>query len=155
MSLNQLKQRLLSGNQRFRTSPLYPLENLLVSLLQLILLLASLHFWVCDDVWVMFLSEPRFLIDYIQNLKSSERSLKEQVWHWSTKCFMYQYQGLEFVNTVWWLLFPFQLEIAKRKEASCIVQYAKREQEMAELKVVSQGIQFIAYCPHVFLTIYI
>ncbi|KAJ4895789.1 FKBP12-interacting protein of 37 kDa [Raphanus sativus] len=48
--------------------------------------------------------EPRFLIDYIQNLKSSERSLKEQ------------------------------LEIAKRKEASCIVQYAKREQEMAELK---------------------
>ncbi|CAA0386298.1 unnamed protein product [Arabidopsis thaliana] len=48
--------------------------------------------------------EPRFLIDYIQNLKSSEKSLKEQ------------------------------LEIAKRKEASCIVQYAKREQEMAELK---------------------
>ncbi|CAF2058628.1 hypothetical protein Bca4012_099550 [Brassica carinata] len=48
--------------------------------------------------------EPRFLIDYIQNLKSSERSLKEQ------------------------------LEIAKRKEASYIVQYAKREQEMAELK---------------------
>ncbi|XP_010504208.1 PREDICTED: FKBP12-interacting protein of 37 kDa [Camelina sativa] len=48
--------------------------------------------------------EPRFLIDYIQNLKSSERSWKEQ------------------------------LEIAKRKEASCIVQYAKREQEMAELK---------------------
>ncbi|CAH8356924.1 unnamed protein product [Eruca vesicaria subsp. sativa] len=48
--------------------------------------------------------EPRFLIDYIQNIKSSERSLKEQ------------------------------LEIAKRKEASYIVQYAKREQEMAELK---------------------
>ncbi|KAF8093726.1 hypothetical protein N665_0379s0018 [Sinapis alba] len=48
--------------------------------------------------------EPRFLIDYIQNLKSSEKSLKEQ------------------------------LEIAKRKEASYIVQYAKREQEMAELK---------------------
>jgi hypothetical protein len=51
-----------------------------------------------------FFPEPRFLIDYIQNLKSSEKSLKEQ------------------------------LEIAKRKEASCIVQYAKREQEMAELK---------------------
>ncbi|XP_010534229.1 PREDICTED: FKBP12-interacting protein of 37 kDa isoform X2 [Tarenaya hassleriana] len=48
--------------------------------------------------------EPRFVIDYIQNLKSSEKSLKEQ------------------------------LEIARRKEASCIVQYAKREQEMAELK---------------------
>ncbi|CAA7046187.1 unnamed protein product [Microthlaspi erraticum] len=48
--------------------------------------------------------EPRFLIDHIQNLKSSERSLKEQ------------------------------LEIAKRKEASCIVQYAKREQDVAELK---------------------
>lgn len=31
--------------------------------------------------------------------------------------------------------FSFQLEIAKRKEASYIVQYAKREQEMAELKV--------------------
>jgi hypothetical protein len=26
-----------------------------------------------------FFPEPRFLIDYIQNLKSSEKSLKEQV----------------------------------------------------------------------------
>ncbi|XP_021900840.1 FKBP12-interacting protein of 37 kDa isoform X2 [Carica papaya] len=48
--------------------------------------------------------EPKLVINYIQMLKSSEKSLKEQ------------------------------LEIAKRKEASCIVQYAKREQEMAELK---------------------
>ncbi|XP_010534228.1 PREDICTED: FKBP12-interacting protein of 37 kDa isoform X1 [Tarenaya hassleriana] len=53
---------------------------------------------------LLLLPEPRFVIDYIQNLKSSEKSLKEQ------------------------------LEIARRKEASCIVQYAKREQEMAELK---------------------
>lgn len=37
----------------------------------------------------------------------------------------------------------FQLEIAKRKEASCIVQYAKREQEMAELKVFLK--KLIAY----------
>lgn len=34
------------------------------------------------------------------------------------------------------VIFSFQLEIAKRKEASCIVQYAKREQDVAELKVI-------------------
>ena len=81
----------------------------------------------------MFLSEPRFLIDYIQNLKSSERSLKEQVWALSNVLFDVSRSKVFMFQTC--SVFLFQLEIAKRKEASCIVQYAKREQEMAELKV--------------------
>ncbi|KAI4303834.1 hypothetical protein MLD38_027144 [Melastoma candidum] len=48
--------------------------------------------------------EPRFVINYLQTLKSSEESLREQ------------------------------LEKAKKKEAAFIVTFAKREQEIAELK---------------------
>ncbi|GLU20758.1 hypothetical protein SLE2022_369400 [Rubroshorea leprosula] len=48
--------------------------------------------------------EPKLVIDYIQTLKSSEELLKEQ------------------------------LEKAKKKEAAFIVTFAKREQEIAELK---------------------
>lgn len=48
--------------------------------------------------------EPKFVINYLQNLRSSEESLKEQ------------------------------LEKAKKKEAAFIVTFAKREQEIAELK---------------------
>uniref|UniRef100_A0A2N9J0S9 FKBP12-interacting protein of 37 kDa n=1 Tax=Fagus sylvatica TaxID=28930 RepID=A0A2N9J0S9_FAGSY len=48
--------------------------------------------------------EPKFVIDYLQMLKSSEESLREQ------------------------------LEKAKKKEAAFIVTFAKREQEIAELK---------------------
>lgn len=47
-----------------------------------------LVFVLCDSsvsFFFFFLSEPRFLIDYIQNLKSSERSLKEQVGIWLIK----------------------------------------------------------------------
>ncbi|XLT05748.1 hypothetical protein HN51_044497 [Arachis hypogaea] len=49
--------------------------------------------------------EPKMLPDYLQALKSSEESLREQ------------------------------LEKAKKKEAAFIVTFAKREQEIAELKV--------------------
>ncbi|KAG8652579.1 hypothetical protein MANES_06G108200v8 [Manihot esculenta] len=49
-------------------------------------------------------SEPELVINYLQTLKSSEESLREQ------------------------------LEKAKKKEASFIVTFAKREQEIAELK---------------------
>ncbi|XLT46823.1 hypothetical protein HN873_039427, partial [Arachis hypogaea] len=49
--------------------------------------------------------EPKMLLDYLQALKSSEESLREQ------------------------------LEKAKKKEAAFIVTFAKREQEIAELKV--------------------
>ncbi|XP_040987437.1 FKBP12-interacting protein of 37 kDa [Juglans microcarpa x Juglans regia] len=48
--------------------------------------------------------EPKFVIDYLQTLKSSEESLREQ------------------------------LEKAKKKEAAFIVTFAKREQEIAELR---------------------
>ncbi|KAF3672439.1 FKBP12-interacting protein of 37 kDa [Capsicum annuum] len=48
--------------------------------------------------------EPRFVVSYLQNLRSSEESLREQ------------------------------LERAKKKEAAFIVTFAKREQEIAELK---------------------
>ncbi|KAE8124275.1 hypothetical protein FH972_019176 [Carpinus fangiana] len=48
--------------------------------------------------------EPKSVIDYLQTLKSSDESLREQ------------------------------LEKAKRKEAAFIVTFAKREQEIAELK---------------------
>lgn len=48
--------------------------------------------------------EPRLVVNYLQTLKSSEESLKEQ------------------------------LEKAKKKEAAFIVKFAKREQEIAELK---------------------
>ncbi|KAJ8536495.1 hypothetical protein K7X08_034896 [Anisodus acutangulus] len=48
--------------------------------------------------------EPRFVVSYLQNLRSSEESLCEQ------------------------------LERAKKKEAAFIVTFAKREQEIAELK---------------------
>ncbi|CAN0901187.1 FKBP12-interacting protein of 37 kDa [Linum grandiflorum] len=48
--------------------------------------------------------EPKIVINYLQTLKSSEESLKEQ------------------------------LEKAKKKEAAFIVTFAKREQEIAELK---------------------
>ncbi|GLT79469.1 hypothetical protein SLA2020_509570 [Shorea laevis] len=48
--------------------------------------------------------EPKLVIDFLQTLKSSEESLKEQV------------------------------EKAKKKEAAFIVTFAKREQEIAELK---------------------
>nr|XP_029150746.1 FKBP12-interacting protein of 37 kDa-like [Arachis hypogaea] len=49
--------------------------------------------------------EPKMLPDYLQALKSSEESLREQ------------------------------LEKAKKKEAAFIVTFAKREQEIAELKI--------------------
>ncbi|KAL8154177.1 hypothetical protein V2J09_011937, partial [Rumex salicifolius] len=49
-------------------------------------------------------TEPRWVVNYIQNLRSSEESLKEQ------------------------------LEKAKKKEAAFIVTFAKREQEIADLK---------------------
>ncbi|CAN1335055.1 FKBP12-interacting protein of 37 kDa [Linum perenne] len=49
-------------------------------------------------------AEPKLVISYLQTLKSSEESLKEQ------------------------------LEKAKKKEAAFIVTFAKREQEIAELK---------------------
>jgi len=90
-----------------------------------------------------FFPEPRFLIDYIQNLKSSEKSLKEQVCTWVITCVYISIWRSWFSNKVWLLFLSFQLEIAKRKEASCIVQYAKREQEMAELKVILE--KLIAY----------
>ncbi|XLU34461.1 hypothetical protein S245_070527, partial [Arachis hypogaea] len=48
--------------------------------------------------------EPKMLLDFLQALKSSEESLREQ------------------------------LEKAKKKEAAFIVTFAKREQEIAELK---------------------
>ncbi|KAL4276025.1 hypothetical protein AHAS_Ahas20G0165900 [Arachis hypogaea] len=49
--------------------------------------------------------EPKMLLDFLQALKSSEESLREQ------------------------------LEKAKKKEAAFIVTFAKREQEIAELKI--------------------
>ncbi|MCD7447944.1 FKBP12-interacting protein of 37 kDa [Datura stramonium] len=48
--------------------------------------------------------EPKFVVSYLQNLRSSEESLREQ------------------------------LERAKKKEAAFIVTFAKREQEIAEFK---------------------
>ncbi|KAL6583770.1 FKBP12-interacting protein of 37 kDa [Orobanche minor] len=48
--------------------------------------------------------EPRFIVNYLQTLRSSEESLREQ------------------------------LEKAKKKEAAFIVTFAKRDQEIAELK---------------------
>nr|XP_019068579.1 FKBP12-interacting protein of 37 kDa isoform X2 [Solanum lycopersicum] len=48
--------------------------------------------------------EPKFVVSYLQNLRSSEEALREQ------------------------------LERAKKKEAAFIVTFAKREQEIAELK---------------------
>ncbi|CAN4085994.1 unnamed protein product [Withania somnifera] len=48
--------------------------------------------------------EPKFVVSYLQNLRSSEETLREQ------------------------------LERAKKKEAAFIVTFAKREQEIAELK---------------------
>ncbi|GMQ09977.1 hypothetical protein CsSME_00053164 [Camellia sinensis var. sinensis] len=50
--------------------------------------------------------EPKLVVSYLQSLKSSEESLREQ------------------------------LEKAKKKEAAFIVTFAKREQEIAELKVL-------------------
>ncbi|KAM7275530.1 hypothetical protein ACFE04_017396 [Oxalis oulophora] len=50
------------------------------------------------------IAEPKFVINHLQSLKSSEESLREQ------------------------------LEKAKKKEAAFIVTFAKREQEIAELK---------------------
>ncbi|KAJ6686682.1 PROTEIN OF 37 KDA-LIKE PROTEIN putative-RELATED [Salix purpurea] len=55
-------------------------------------------------MFLLFVVEPRVVINYLQTLKSSEELLREQ------------------------------LEKAKKKEAAFIVTFAKREQEIAELK---------------------
>ncbi|KAK6261255.1 hypothetical protein QUC31_007071 [Theobroma cacao] len=57
--------------------------------------------------------EPKLVLNYLQTLKSSEEALKEQ------------------------------LEKAKKKEAAFIVTFAKREQEIAELKDFLTGESFI------------
>ncbi|CAK9309357.1 unnamed protein product [Citrullus colocynthis] len=55
--------------------------------------------------------EPKFVVSFLQSLKSSEESLRDQ------------------------------LEKAKKKEAAFIVTFAKREQEIAELKAVVRDLK--------------
>ncbi|XLU72059.1 hypothetical protein S245_031112, partial [Arachis hypogaea] len=67
--------------------------------------------------------EPKMLLDFLQTLKSSEESLREH------------------------------LEKAKKKEAAFIVTFAKREQEIAELKV-SCSTLFLSPLPFVAISDY-
>jgi pre-mRNA-splicing regulator WTAP len=74
------------------------------------------------------------VVSYLSNLKSSEESLKEQV---STLFAPYVFRGKAGAIDLMCLLSVLhtQLEKAKKREAAFIVTFAKREQEIAELKV--------------------
>ncbi|MFS7910849.1 putative WTAP/Mum2 family protein [Helianthus anomalus] len=64
--------------------------------------------------------ESRVVVNYLQNLKSSEESIREQVWRKQVVFF---------------------LEKAKKKEAAFIVTIAKREQEIADLKAAVRDLR--------------
>ena len=77
------------------------------------------------------------MINYLQALKSSEESLREQV-----QDLVFHFPASKQFNIRWsyfvdpiLLSIGYQLEKAKKKEAAFIVTFAKREQEIAELKV--------------------
>lgn len=77
-----------------------------------------------------FSTEPKLVVSYLHNLKSSDESLKEQV-------LIQNYWILQLLIDPTDVIFIFyQLEKAKKKEAAFIVTFAKREQEIAELKVM-------------------
>ncbi|XP_012855620.1 PREDICTED: FKBP12-interacting protein of 37 kDa-like isoform X2 [Erythranthe guttata] len=91
-----LNLRFRSGAHLFRMNPLYP-----QSATPGLVLVCLMPFFLLFSISV---AEPRFVVSYLQTLRSSEESLREQ------------------------------LEKAKKKEAAFIVTFAKREQEIAELK---------------------
>ena len=94
--------------------------------------------------WIVFV-EPKFVIDYLQMLKSSEESLREQVWRLHFFCFMKSNYFLYRISSMFCSCY--QLEKAKKKEAAFIVTFAKREQEIAELKVyIFSHIFFLEVC---------
>lgn len=80
------------GILHFRVNPLYLLGLLLVSLFSVVHSLYSLcnimsdsGTFACilnttDMSFIFLLVEPKSVIDYLQTLKSSEESLREQVW---------------------------------------------------------------------------
>ena len=80
------------------------------------------------------------LINYLQALKSSEESLREQVQNLFLIFFSFENNSSS-IDLVSLILYHFpigyQLEKAKKKEAAFIVTFAKREQEIAELKVIT------------------
>ncbi|KAJ4881934.1 Uncharacterized protein Rs2_38989 [Raphanus sativus] len=102
VSLNQQKQRLISGTQHLRKSPLYLLENLLVS-----------------PPPFSVVIEPEFVIDYIQTLRSSEKSLKEEVVIW-------------LISFVFFTSFFLQLEIAQMKDGSQPSNPSYLQQDLSE-----------------------
>ncbi|CAL5327298.1 unnamed protein product [Camellia sinensis] len=72
--------------------------------------------------------EPKIVISYLQSLKSSEESLREQQLAQVMQDFILSY-------------YYHQLEKTKKKEAAFIVTFAKREQEIAELKIRDLRVQ--------------
>ncbi|XP_038982944.1 FKBP12-interacting protein of 37 kDa isoform X1 [Phoenix dactylifera] len=74
--------------------------------------------------------EPGLVVTYLQNLKTSEESLKEQVCH----MLLLKLPRCSSVYYVFVLFIASQLEKAKKREAAFIVTFAKREQEIADLK---------------------
>lgn len=86
--------------------------------------------------FIFLFVEPKSVIDYLQTLKSSEESLREQVW-----CLLLFFFASKTNNLLCRIssmfCYCYQLEKAKKKEGAFIVTFAKREQEIAELKVRS------------------
>lgn len=140
-------------------SPSYQLELLLVSFsLNCCIFLFFKGILTCNYIFLismfcfMFVTidfslisfvEPRFVINYLQTLKSSEEMLKEQV------SVFYFYLSRSNIKRVYFpcmissIFFSYyQLEKAKKKEAAFIVTFAKREQEIAELKVRLYSVLF-------------
>lgn len=76
------------------------------------------------------------LIKYLQELKSSEVSFKEEVKNLSFLVLQNNSSSIDQISlTFCHLSIGYQLEKAKKKESAFIVTFAKREQEIAELKV--------------------
>lgn len=84
----------------------------------------------------LFFLEPKSVIDYLQTLKSSDESLREQVWYLLLPFLFFLLEKHYLLCTISCMFSScYQLEKAKRKEAAFIVKFAKREQEIADLKV--------------------
>ena len=86
---------------------------------------------------LIFSAEPKIVISYLQNLRSSEESLREQVFlqNFIVHASYLILSVVLFILLTYYVFHFHQLEKAKKKEAAFIVTFAKREQEIAALKV--------------------
>lgn len=92
---------------------------------------------------ISFIVEPGLVVNYLQNLKTSEESLREQVSPFALSFFVICLSKNHNLPSFIYLLILCQLEKAKKKEAAFIVTFAKRDQEVADLKVTLLAISLI------------